>query len=138
MQTTNTISNIYNEGMTEAEIRDLEMQVGLTFPQAYKEFLYIGGRVANMLAASDNAVVDGEWKEMMEIAQEELSEKEIKLNNAFWVFSSYEPEQFLFYYFDEGENPPVYRYDDGNIQQVNNSFSDFINDTIDYRKTNGY
>lgn len=60
----------------------------------------------------------------------------------FFVFANYGNDQCMFFFLDEGENPPVYAYYEDKIEDDNgknvfyikfrNSFSEYIDRCIDY------
>jgi SMI1 / KNR4 family (SUKH-1) len=151
MAKTPVIRDEENEAMTEDEISALELQSGRKFPTAYKEFLYLGGKNANMIAEMNHSILYDDlifWQERQQIAKEQAEEDGIKIDRNYWVFADYGREQWHFFYFDEGDDPPVYFYcsyfddDQGNeypgIERLNDSFSEYIEEAIEDKKKNGY
>ncbi|MBL7725400.1 MAG: SMI1/KNR4 family protein [Chitinophagaceae bacterium] len=115
MQTTVEIDGKEDLGMTEAEISTMENRSGKTFPAAYKEFLFLGGKGANMIADLNHQVLsyqDGEeyWKERQESGPENMKEEDVTVEKDIWVFADLGPEQFDFFYLDEGDDSKVYYY----------------------------
>jgi SMI1 / KNR4 family (SUKH-1) len=153
MSKTPQIADEENYGITEDEITMVESEAKKKFPKAYREFLFLGGKGANMIGDLNHWVssYDGEekyWLERQEIAKEQAEEDGIKIDRDYWVFADYGREQWHFFYLDEGDDPPVYFYcsyfddDDGNeypgIERINDSFSEYINEAIDDKKKHGY
>lgn len=142
-----------NEGISEIQISEIEQAIGKKFPIAFKEFLFLGGNEANMIADMDNGCFIGErmyWKEMQQYCQEEMEQEGVKPEKDFWAFAALDGgEQFHFFYFDDGEDPPVYYYcsyhdnedfteEYAGIIKMNDKFSDYINEAIDDKKKAGY
>jgi SMI1 / KNR4 family (SUKH-1) len=153
MADTSEIEDEENYGISEAEIALLEQQNKRKFPKAYQEFLFLGGKGANMIAEMNHAVYsydnqDSYWAERQQMAREQLTADKFQIDRDFWVFADYGSEQWHFFYFDEGDDPPVYFYcsyfDDaeGNeypgIERLNDTFSGYINEEIEDKKKNGY
>jgi sulfur relay (sulfurtransferase) DsrC/TusE family protein len=151
MEKTPDIEGHLNEGITEEQIHEIESKTGYHFPVSYKEFLYLGGNSSSMLAnMNHDCYFDEEviWQERQQIAKEQAEEDGIKIDRDYWVFADYGREQWHFFYFDEGDNPPVYFYcsyfddEQGNeypgIERLNDSFSEYIEEAIEDKKKNGY
>ncbi len=145
------IAETSNIGLPIEKITVIEQQINKKLPAVYREFLYLGGNGANMIADFNNGCyIDEtpEWPEQQQRAREQLEEDGVKIERDFWVFADYGREQWHFFYFDEGDDPPVYYYcsyftdKEGDeypgIKRIADSFSKYINAKIDDKKKNGY
>ena len=155
MGKTPRIGSKENVGVTEGVIEALEAKIDKTFPIAYREFLFLGGVRANMLADMDKGFYRRETgspyyiEEQQQLASEQLQEMSYKIEKPFWVIADLDScEQFHYFHFDEGDNPPVYFYcsympqsdntDKPAHEKIANSFSEYIDNLIDHRKKVGY
>jgi hypothetical protein len=153
MEKTPLIDESYNEGMSNVEIVEIENEIGKKFPLAYKEFLLLGGKGANMIADMDHSLlsfVTGEpyWKDVRERCLESMAEEKVDPKGDIWIFAALGSEQCHFFYFDGEEDPQIYFYcaffdnEDGTeyagIQPMKYTFSEYINEQIDERKISGY
>ncbi|SDI48540.1 SMI1 / KNR4 family (SUKH-1) [Chryseobacterium taeanense] len=137
MKNTPKIGSWENRGISEQEIEKLEQKFNVTFPKAYKEFLFLGGEFQNAI----------DWDtitEYLDWTQENIKESMDEVNldlKPFFAFANYGNDQCLFF-FVEGENPPIYIYAEDKFhknekgeyvyyKKVFNSFSDFIDKSID-------
>lgn len=138
------LENYYNSnpkiskiGVPEQEIEKFEQKFNVKFPQAYKEFLSLAGNRDNIL---------GDWNrgfEHIDWIQENLKESMGNVNlhlKPFFVFAEYGRNQALFFFLNEGENPPIYAYYEDKIEENNknvfyikfrDSFSEYIERCID-------
>ena len=100
-----TLAGWSNEGMTLDEIRDLEQQYlnGESFPQSYKEFLFLAGK--NSYIEAD--ILDWDW--MVESAEEQFEENNIPpFKRPIWITDQVDQcEQFGFIYLDEDSEDPI-------------------------------
>jgi SMI1 / KNR4 family (SUKH-1) len=154
MQKTRTIDDRDNEGISEAKINEIELETGKKFPDVFREFLFLGGNEANMIADMDNGCFlengDKYWQEMQQYCRDEMASEGVQPEKDFWAFAALDGgEQFHFFYFDDGEDPPVYYYcsyhdnfDTGEeyagIVKISPKFSEHINQVIESRKKSGY
>ena len=136
------------------EVINLESQIGKTFPKAYREFLFLCGNKAAMLAELDHEIDDAFERHIL--AKEVLEEEKFVIEDEYWPIASLDGcDQFYFFYFNDKtaqypENPPVYICDRGLweademesdyqfVRKMEDSFSDFINELITYRRLVGY
>lgn len=154
MAKTPTIGVTENAPISEEQIKSIEEQIGKTFPKAYREFLLLGGREANMIADMSPGLLSHDyqvkyWEQNQRYAARTMHEAGFDLKKDFWAFAILDTgEQFHFFYFDEGDDPPVYWYcsyhmnAQGNeyagVVDLERTFSEHINRQIDYRKAYGY
>ena len=154
MEKTPRIDRHENKGVSEDLIIELETKIGITFPTAYREFLFLGGVSDNILAMDGGFYKTKEnepyyIEEQQQLAREQLHEMGYKIEKPFWVIADLDScEQFHYFHFDEGDNPPVYFYcsympqndntDKPAHEKIANSFSEYIDKRIDYRKKVGY
>ena len=126
------------EGVSDADIFALEQKIGKKFPLSYKEFLTLAGEyfpyTGDVMSFSD-----------LEYIQEKIKEELIKfgfsIEREYWAFEVFDGSQFFIFYWDEGEDPPVYLcmpcyVQNGAVLLEKNttSFSEFINRSINYYK----
>lgn len=138
-----TIGTSENLGITEAEIEAMQSKIGHTFPKAYREFLWLGGR-HNNLGGMGMCVVNEKlnWPYAeQQMAHDELAAEGFSLARPYWVLADADGcEQFHFFYFDEGDDPPVYFYcsyllgqgdaERPGFEKLYDTFSDYVNNRI--------
>src|SRR5437764_15449035 len=96
---------------TQSEVEEMERQLGLSFPPAYREFLlWMGHDAGEMLAGSNYR-----WHELptlREWAVELLSGNNFPqaLPEDAVVFLMHQGYQFMFFRASEGSDPAVYYY----------------------------
>lgn len=140
------LENFYNNnpkisriGVTEQEIVKFEKKFSIKFPKAYKEFLFLAGNRDNILDDWNRNFDYLDW--IQENIQESMDNVNLHLN-PFFVFAEYANDQCLFFFLDEGENPPIYIYAEDKFhknekgeyvycKKTFNTFSDFIDKSID-------
>ncbi len=106
------LENFYNEnpkiskiGVSEQEINKLEQELNIKLPTAYKEFLFLAG--------NRNSIF-GSWEsgfEYLDLIQTNLKESMDDVNlhlKPHFIFGEYGNDQCLFFFLDEGDNPPIY------------------------------
>ncbi|PKW28987.1 SMI1/KNR4 family protein [Flavobacterium lindanitolerans] len=133
------IGSYKNEGVSETEINNMEQSMNVKFPKAYREFLFLGGNYENLLSNWNRNFYD------LDSAQEYAREafQGVGLNmKPFWCFAEYNnANSSLFFFLDEGEDPPVYNFvadkvivdDNGHevfYKKTYQSFSAFIEKSI--------
>ena len=120
---------------SEEEILKLEEHIGRELPQAYKEYLATMGKYSGIVNAGTDCFYDDLF-ELNEDALELLLQNkiEIQLSDGAFVFCMHQGYQFLFFKLDEGENPPVYGYSEGNVAQnfeiLFDSFSSYLMEVL--------
>ncbi len=89
-------------GLSEAEIlqMELEMNNGLPFPKAYKEFLFLGGEDATIQISNygKNTPKGAEYY------RNGLKKRKVNITRPFAIVNIFE-ESGTFIYLDEGDNP---------------------------------
>jgi hypothetical protein len=151
MESNPVIAGKTNRKLSIEKIEEIEGGINKSFPLAYREFLFLGGNGANMIADMDNGCfIDQEpyWKEMRERCLESMAEEKVDPKGDIWIFAALGSEQCHFFYFDGEEDPQIYFYcaffdnEDGTeyagIQPMKYTFSEYINEQIDERKVSGY
>lgn len=116
-------------GCTAEEVAEIEATVRVRLPNAYREFLDLCGKQAReFLSGTD-------WMfptilTLKESAAALLSECGIqqKLSPSDFVFAMHQGYQFLFFGCQSGQDPPVFRFIEGDqsAQQVFDSFSNWF------------
>jgi len=133
------------EGISEQEIIKIENEFKIKLPKAYKEFLYLGGKYTGFMQSWTTDAQYLDW------SQTNIRESMDNINlhlRPFFAFADFEGINCLFFFLDEGENPPIYGYDESKIytnekgeevfyKKTDNSFSDCIDGFIDYALQNG-
>jgi hypothetical protein len=126
-------------GVAESEIEKLETDLGVKLPQAYREFLFLAGRRDNIIGDWNSEFDDLEF--IQEYAADAFKGVGLQMR-PFWCFAEYcDADSSLFFFLDEGDDPPVYNFaaekiikdESGNrvfFKKTDNSFSICINDFI--------
>lgn len=137
MKSTPIIKGHENRGNSEIEIEKLEEKLKIKFPKAYKEFLFLGGKYQNCI---DDWNTDSQYLDwMQENIKESMDDVNLDLK-PFFVCAEYGNDQCLFFFLDEGENPPIYAYYEDKIEEngknvfyikFRNSFSEYIDRCIE-------
>lgn len=124
------------EGLTQSELNNVEMLCKHPLPKTYKDFLLNMGKSAGSYMKGSSVFYDEIFilKEGAKELLEENNFKEIPENSfVFWMHQGY---QMAFFNLDEGDNPPVYYFCEGE-NQVDflkiNSLLDFF-----YTQLEGY
>ncbi|MBC8756926.1 hypothetical protein H2O64_19800 [Kordia sp. YSTF-M3] len=111
----------------------------MTFPKAYKEFLFLAGK--HTFIEAD--IMDWDW--MIEEAEERFEQYNIpKIKRPIWITDQLDQcEQFGFIYLDEGvEDPIIYNCRPGYVQfgdklikrRPQGTFSNYINICVERAK----
>lgn len=125
-------------GIDEEEITRTEGHYGVRFPQAYREFLWLTGK--DFQGWPESHSLDYLLrKSIPENIPSILKEYGVELpKDNYWVIAI-ENGTIDFFYFDEGENPPVYvcEYEEKEdiknyLRKVSNTFKEFIDKRIYY------
>lgn len=138
MKNTPVINGETNRGISEQKIEKLEQEFNIKFPKAYKEFLFLGGEYQNCI---DDWNTDYQYLDWMQAnLKESMDDIDLHLKPHF-IFAEYNNNQCMFFFLDEGENPPVYAYYEDKIEdeagkevfyiKFRNSFSEYIDRCIE-------
>ena len=103
---------------TEEEVAALEKQLNIHLPGAYREFLlWMGRDGGNLLVGTDYSYEI--LPKLKSWAMELLSEKNLShlLPDDAFVFLMHQGYQFMFFRLSEGEDPPIYYYNQPAQQQ---------------------
>lgn len=122
----------------EAQIYSIEQRCNIFLPKAYRDFLLWGGISAGGFLRDSNLFYDSssQFLEMREIAEELLIEDDFidLLPEDAFVFDIHQGYIFWFFRTVDGDDPPVYIYQQGDspvfqtsipFKQLCSSFSDF-------------
>ena len=121
---------------TEEEVAALEKQMSVCLPGAYREFLLWMGKDAGRLFRGTDCLYEILPK-LKAWAIELLAENGLSdlLPDDAFVFLMHQGYQFMFFRFSEGEDPPVYYYDQPSHQSsfttAAPSYSAFLLDLIE-------
>lgn len=114
-------------GARTEDVTDFEEQCGCDFPSEYKQFLLLAGKGAGELFRG-TAIFYPEVLELQATALDLLQGKNLVLSERAVVFSMH--QGYLFHYFiaDDGDDPPIYEYHEGEKEftKVADSFSQFL------------
>ena len=117
------------KGCSGSDVRNIEKYFKIVLPSEYKEFLYAMGRGADKFMLGSTAFYD-RILYLKEDMISTLEEKGKSLPDNTFVFWSHQGYQFAFFYLNDGYNPPVYFYSEGenfnDYQKVEESFTDFL------------
>lgn len=94
------------KGVPLTEIEALENEIGRRFPKPYVEFLLLAGDRYPYDTDADTGFKYLRGKQ--KAAQHEFIQHNQRLEKPYWAFGDFECKQFYIFYWDEGENPPVY------------------------------
>ena len=96
---------------TKDEVHQLEQEVHLTLPKAYKEFLLTMGKGASDFLIGSEFLYQ-HLPRLQETAKEMLTEDAFpqQLPADAFVFFMHQGYQFNFFRTSEGDDPPIYRY----------------------------
>lgn len=99
----------------EKEVTELERQVGLKLPKAYKEFLLWSGHGLGSFEIGSDIFYETDLVSLQQDARDLLVENNFPQNlpedaYVFWMHGGY---MFTFFRTSEGDNPPVHYYDEG-------------------------
>lgn len=121
-------SNVYPHvkyaprGCKFEEVEQLEKFAPQPFPQAYKEYLFLAGK-EHFLLWPDVIYRYEDTKEMQEDAVVLMHEDGYVIPGDFWVIQALANDQFHFFFFNEGPNPPVYHWL-GSDEHLGNGYKD--------------
>ena len=115
---------------SKEEVRLLEAAIHHPLPLAYKEFLlWMGKGPVRILRGSDFFYREWIQNELLEWAKELLEENDIttnQLDNAF-ILMFHQGYYFQFIPLNQGDNPPVYDYQEGKeLRLFYSSFSEYV------------
>ncbi|HEX9981617.1 MAG TPA: SMI1/KNR4 family protein [Flavobacterium sp.] len=127
LENTPKITDFKHEGASETEIQQLEEKLSVKLPQAYKEFLYLAGKFDDILGDWNRGFDDLEF--IQEYAADAFKGVGLQMR-PFWCFAEYcDADSSLFFFLDEGDDPPVYNFVAEKIIQDENG------DEIFYKRT---
>lgn len=122
---------------TEEEILFLENRLQLSLPDAYKEFLLWGGRWARGFMYGSSFFFKDDFIDIQEVAVELLEDNQFpeSLPADAFVFFMHQGYYFMFFRTSEGNNPPIYGYEDGQILLIfkneYSTYTDFLTDQLE-------
>jgi hypothetical protein len=115
-------------GVPIAELASFEVRGRYTLPAAYRSYLLkVGLAPGDFLVGSDLAYrhLTGLQESARALVEESKAEA---LPPSAFVFCGHQGYQYLFLRMDEGDDPPVYRYLEGDLafRRVHDSFSEWL------------
>ncbi|WP_299332901.1 SMI1/KNR4 family protein [uncultured Psychroserpens sp.] len=130
------------EGVSEQKILETQQKLGIMFPTAYKEYLFLAGKNSgnlHMLETDDLETLASDFYK--ELLDEDLKETKTSFDRPFWAFASSIGDQgFWFFYLDENsENPETHYYSyeatepyESIVGSHGLSFSELVDSRIDF------
>jgi len=121
---------------SEAEVHALEQRLGLLLPEVYKEFLLWMGHGAGRLMRGSRFFYQ-DLPGLREAAVTLLNENNVPalLPKEAFVFYMHQGYQFAFFQVSEGNDPPVYYYNEGADEKTfvisHRRFSEFLENQIE-------
>lgn len=138
VETSPHLNSIAFSRCSDEEIRWIEQRLELSLPEAYKEFLQWMGKDGGPILKGSNCF----YKDLLYLYQ--WADKLLKENDLFgilpskaFVFFMHQGYQFAFMYPEDGENPPVYYYNEMAYSAEKgftisyHSFTEFLADEIE-------
>lgn len=126
------------KGCTSMEIAEIERQANAPFslPAEYKNFLQTMGKGAGKLFQG-TGIYYPDCLDFQRTASTLLKVNELPpLPQRAFAFSIHQGYLLYFFYLDEGNDPPVYLYMEGqsanSFEKVNEKFSDYIKEAIEF------
>ncbi len=122
------------QGCTEEEIQTLESALHIRLPGAYREFLaWCGKRAGGFFRGSAWRPIADNLISVQSSAQELLDENHFpqKLPPNMFVFFMYQGYNFLFFHLNEGDNPCLHFYMEGEAEFRKEEFCSFT-DFLEY------
>jgi len=128
------------EGISEEQIITYEQNLRVTFPLAYREFLFLAGKYHGELTllegtSSIEKLVNSDFQKYFK--KEYIDLFNVNIKRPHWIFST-GSQAFYFFYLDESiEDPKVYLVQlegkgEHEIIPSVDTFSEFINGVVDY------
>lgn len=120
----------------EAQVQWFERMVGVRFPLAYREFLlWAGNGLGDVMVGSEFYFGQLVQYNYREYARDLLIENHLNhdaIDAHVIIIYSHQGYQFSYIRADEGENPPVYSYDEGRggIKRHHDCYTDMIENLI--------
>jgi len=116
---------------TEEEVNRIEQEAGVKFPRSYRELYLILGHFYGFGVIDENSFDFPDYMGMRKKAEAIISSSkaDFQLNDDMFVFGCVvENGVFFFFKLVEGDNPPVYEYQEGDetYTMVTESFSSFV------------
>ena len=118
-------------GCTEEEISSLEAEFQLRLPEAYKAFLRAFGKQSGFFL-DDCSYLYPALKAIKKEAEHMAQKLSFKLEPSWFVFLVRD-EIFLYFDTNQGQDPPVWRFDEGTekIELVFPSYSAWLNNIVE-------
>jgi SMI1-KNR4 cell-wall len=115
----------------ERAVRDLEQQLRVELPPAYKAFLIVAGNGWEPLEGSHYAIED-DLANLQRSGQRIMRHDGAKLPDDAFVLLVHQGYAFSFFLVHDGEDPPVYEYAEGMppVRCVAPRFTDWLADVL--------
>jgi hypothetical protein len=122
---------VNGEACDESVVRDLEQQLRLEFPPAYKAFLIVAGAGWQPLEGSHYTIED-DLANLQRSGKRILKHKGARPPDGSFVFLVHQGYACNFFLLHDGEDPPVYEYAEGMAatQRVAHRFTNWLADVL--------
>ena len=126
------------DGCTEEEVMELEGQLGVKFPRSYREICLILGEQAAFSLIDESSFEFPEYEKMRKGVEKIIlnSAPDFTLDKSMFIVGCL-MQNGIFYFLklNEGDDPPIYRYQEGdkNYKMVAESCSSFIQQQAWYK-----
>jgi hypothetical protein len=122
-------AGISGDPCDERTLRDLEQQLGVVLPAAYRAFLLVAGRGFAAWTGSHHAL-DDDLPELQRMAARLLKKRGTSLPSDAFVFLVHQGAAVQFFLLGDGDDPAVYEWVDSAeprpIKRVGQSFTSFV------------
>lgn len=117
------------KGCNRFNIKRIEWYFRVSLPAVYKDFLYAMGKGAGQYMLGDDAFF-GSIFSLREDFEGIVVEKNLFLPETAFVFWSHQGYQYAYFRTDDGDDPTVYFYDDGDTINKEGSLTDFYTEQL--------
>lgn len=117
------------EGASEEEIQELEAYAGGPLPDVYKLFLKeMGHSAGKMFRGTDYSLTQRARLRFRKRAEELLEKTSYRLSQTAFVFLMSQGYQFSYFHIDQGDDPSVYHFLQGNAEPtlLDQSLSNYL------------
>ncbi|SHN13350.1 SMI1/KNR4 family protein [Chitinophaga sp. CF418] len=119
------------DACTEEEVSEIEEKLRVKFPRSYREVYLILGKWYGFSLIDENSYKFPAYEEMRKGAEKIISSGKVDFTldeNIFIIGCFMQNGIFHFFKLDEGDDPPVYQYEEGDEEYVltAESYSSFV------------
>jgi hypothetical protein len=126
-------AGVIGEPSDEWAVRDLEQQLGISLPAAYRAFLLVAGHGFPAWAGSHHAI-DDDLPELQRRAVRLLSKRGCTLPSDAFAFLIHQGAAVQFFLINDGEDPTVFQWvdfvDPRPIERIAQNFTAFVAESV--------